>query len=75
MKDEIIDENNKIWCINDKGGIEWSHITGGHILSELKVIDFQGKDFLKKFWRGDKKNEKRVLFRKILRPEGWYYHL
>jgi hypothetical protein len=38
----LIDENNKIWCINDKGGIEWSHITGGHILGDIRVIDFQG---------------------------------
>ena len=38
----LIDGNNKIWCINDKGGVEWSHITGGHILGDLRIIDFQG---------------------------------
>lgn len=38
----LIDENNKIWCINDKGGVEWSHIIGGHILGDLRIIDFQG---------------------------------
>jgi hypothetical protein len=38
----LIDEGNKIWCINDKGGVEWSHITGGHILGNIRIIDFQG---------------------------------
>ncbi|MDP4290455.1 MAG: DUF3352 domain-containing protein [Bacteroidota bacterium] len=38
----VIDESNKIWCINDKGGLEWSHLTGGHILGDLRIIDFQG---------------------------------
>jgi hypothetical protein len=42
----LIDENNKIWCINDKGGIEWSHITGGHILGELKITDYKGRKCL-----------------------------
>jgi len=38
----LIDLNNKIWCFNEKGGVEWSHITGGHILGELRIIDFKG---------------------------------
>lgn len=38
----LIDENNKIWCYNEKGSVEWSHITGGHILGGLRVIDFKG---------------------------------
>jgi len=38
----LMDQNNKVWCINDKGGVEWSHITGGHILGDLRLIDFQG---------------------------------
>jgi len=37
----LLDENNKIWCINDKGKVVWSHITGGHILSDIRTIDFQ----------------------------------
>ena len=38
----VIDGNNKIWCFNEKGEVEWSHITGGHILGEMRIIDFQG---------------------------------
>ena len=38
----LIDGNNKIWCINNKGEVEWSHIMGGHILGDLKIIDYQG---------------------------------
>lgn len=38
----LVDANNKIWCFNEKGGVEWSHITGGLILGELRIIDFQG---------------------------------
>ena len=38
----LIDGNNKIWCFNEKGEVEWSHITGGHILGEMRIIDFQG---------------------------------
>ena len=38
----LIDGNNKIWCFNEKGVVEWSHITGGHILGELRIIDFKG---------------------------------
>ena len=38
----LMDDNNKLWCVNDKGGVEWSHITGGHILGNIRLIDFQG---------------------------------
>lgn len=38
----LIDESNKIWCYNEKGIVEWSHITGGHILGGMRVIDFKG---------------------------------
>ena len=38
----LIDSNNKLWCINNKGEVVWSHIMGGHILGELNIVDFQG---------------------------------
>ena len=38
----LMDGNNKIWCFNEQGGVEWSLLTGGHILGELRIIDFQG---------------------------------
>lgn len=42
----LIDENNKIWSINEKGEVQWNHLTGGHIIGNLRIIDYQGKNVI-----------------------------
>ena len=42
----LIDENNKIWSINEKGEVAWNHLTGGHIVGNLRIIDYQGKNVI-----------------------------
>lgn len=42
----LIDENNKIWSINEKGVVEWNHLTGGHIIGNPRIIDYQGRNVI-----------------------------
>lgn len=42
----LIDENNKIWSLNEKGEVLWNHLTGGHIIGNPRIIDYQGRSVI-----------------------------
>jgi hypothetical protein len=42
----FVDENNKIWSLNEKGEVLWNHLTGGHIIGNPRIIDYQGRSVI-----------------------------
>ncbi len=42
----LVDENNKIWVLNDKGEVVWNHLTGGQIIGSPRIIDYHGESII-----------------------------